>query len=109
VPNGRFFFFFQFLTQLSQDSSKCKKPHVHIDTLRDDLFTSGALGRHGGSSSEEDDGEHAEASGDNAAEFLAWLRKENDKLAERPDKEWLAAASKGRKGGIPGPAFEKVK
>jgi hypothetical protein len=82
---------------------------VHIDTLRDDLFTSGALARHGGSSEEEEGGDNADPSADGAAEFLAWLLKENDKLAERPDKEWLAAAAKGRKGGIPGPAFEKVR
>ena len=80
---------------LGQDSPACKKPHLHADSLRDALFSGGALARHGSRS-------------DDPAELLAWVLAENDQLAARPDAEWLAAAAVGRKGGVAGPAFEKV-
>mmetsp|Transcript_36975 Transcript_36975/g.82828 ORF Transcript_36975/g.82828 Transcript_36975/m.82828 type:complete len:408 (+) Transcript_36975:127-1350(+) len=75
-----------------KDSTKCRKPHVNVDNLRDELFAAKVMERHGHIDDES---------------LLAWILRENDLLGERGDDEWFEIAGAGKKGGA-GVAFKKA-
>merc|ERR1711871_1779993 len=57
-------------------SSRCKIPNINIDTLRDELFDAEVVTRFGIKSE---------------AQFKAWLRAQNERLAARSNDEWVAS------------------
>jgi len=78
--------------EMFKDSTKCRKPHLNLDNLRDAVFSRGVVARHGFV---------------DESELLEWLLNENYELAELSDEAWFAKESFGGKK-PPGPAFQKA-
>ena len=66
-------------------TSRCRAPHLHLDTLRDNLYTSGVAEAVAGKSRKH-----------GAAKLMAHLQRVNDKMAARSEQEWRAALSGGK-------------
>ena len=77
---------------LFKESARCRLPHVQVDNLREAIFEARVMDRHGLATE---------------TDLLAWLLKENDKLAAKSDRWWLQQGTKGRPGNRADPAYEK--
>ena len=72
--------------EMFKESTKCRKPHLNQDNLRDAIYSRGVVERHGHNDEEE---------------LLAWILTQNDKLGKRTDKEWIKRNPKS-------PSFRKA-
>ena len=62
-----------------KESTKCRKPHLNVDNLRDAIYSRGVVQRHGHNDEEE---------------LLAWILTQNDELGKRSDEDFISANPK---------------
>lgn len=68
---------------LFKESPRCRRPHLHADSLVDALVAARVMSRHGLTDS---------------GELSTWLLTQNDRLRQRPDAEWLSGVGSDGKG-----------